>query len=64
MTESWTLLVHGGAGMMTRERLTLEQDSGTRAGLNAALDAGSAVLTAGGAALDAVAAAVRVLEDD
>ncbi|MEG3125180.1 isoaspartyl peptidase/L-asparaginase family protein [Sphingomonas sp. GB1N7] len=64
MSDRWTLLVHGGAGMMTRERLTPEQDAGTRAGLNAALDAGSAVLERGGAALDAVAAAVRVLEDD
>ena len=64
MTENWTLLVHGGAGMMTRERLTPEQDAGSRAGLNAALDAGSAVLGSGGTALDAVAAAVRVLEDD
>jgi beta-aspartyl-peptidase (threonine type) len=64
MADRWTLLVHGGAGMMTRQRLTPEQDAGSRAGLNAALDAGSAVLAAGGDALDAVAAAVRVLEDD
>ena len=64
MADRWTLVVHGGAGMMTRERLTPEQDAGARAGLNAALDAGSGVLAAGGTALDAVAAAVRVLEDD
>jgi beta-aspartyl-peptidase (threonine type) len=60
----WTLLVHGGAGSMTRDRLTAEQDAAGRAGLNAALDAGVAVLASGGAALDAVEAAVRVLEDD
>ncbi len=35
-----------------------------RAGLNAALDAGGTILSGGGAALDAVEAAVRVLEDD
>jgi beta-aspartyl-peptidase (threonine type) len=64
MADRWTLLVHGGAGMMTRERLTPEQDAGSRAGLNAALDAGAAILAAGGDALDAVAAAVCVLEDD
>jgi len=60
----WTLVIHGGAGGMTRERLSDEQDAGARAALGQALDAGSAVLAAGGAAIDAVEAAVRVLEDD
>lgn len=57
-------MIHGGAGRITREQLTREADAGTRAGLDAALDAGAGVLAAGGAALDAVEAAVRVLEDD
>ena len=35
-----------------------------RSGLNAALDAGEAILAAGGSALDAVEAAARVLEED
>lgn len=61
---TWTLLIHGGAGRFTRATISPEIDAGTRAGLHAALDAGSAVLTGGGAALDAVEAAVRVLEDD
>lgn len=60
----WTLLVHGGAGSMTRDLLTTEQDTAARTGLNAALDAGVAVLERGGTSLDAVEAAVRVLEDD
>ena len=60
----WTLVIHGGAGMMTRDRISAEQDTGARAALGQALDAGSAVLAAGGTALDAVEAAVRVLEDD
>jgi beta-aspartyl-peptidase (threonine type) len=49
---------------MTRDLLTTEQDLAARAGLNAALDAGVMVLERGGTALDAVEAAVRVLEDD
>ena len=61
---AWTLVVHGGSGSMTRERLTAAEDAGARAGLHAALGAGEAVLAAGGTALDAVEAAVRVLEDD
>ena len=60
----WTLVIHGGAGMMTRDRIAAEVDSGARLGLAAALDAGSAILSAGGSAMDAVEAAVRVLEDD
>ncbi len=61
---SWTLMIHGGAGRLTHEMLTPAQHEGARAGLGRALDAGSAVLAAGGAAVDAVEAAVKVLEDD
>ena len=61
---TWTLMIHGGAGRLTPEMLTPEQHAGARAGLGRALDAGSAVLVGGGTALDAVEAAVRVLEDD
>ncbi|MFT3725216.1 MAG: isoaspartyl peptidase/L-asparaginase [Hyphomonadaceae bacterium] len=60
----WTLLIHGGAGVMRREEMTPEMDAAYRAGLNDALDAGSKVLAAGGTALDAVQAAVLVLEDN
>lgn len=60
----WTLVVHGGAGSMERGKLTPEQEAGAAAGLNAALDAGAKVLAEGGSALDAVQAAVQVLEDD
>lgn len=58
------ILVHGGAGTALRTQLTPEQAAAMRAGLRAALAAGGAVLSAGGGALDAVEAAVRVLEDD
>lgn len=61
---AWRLVIHGGAGMIERSRLTPEEDRAIRAALDRALAAGSAVLQGGGAALDAVEAAVRVLEDD
>ena len=61
---SWTLVVHGGAGAMTRAETSDDADAGARAGLSAALAAGGAILAAGGNALDAVEAAVRALEDD
>lgn len=60
----WSLVVHGGAGILTRDTVSADQDRAARAGLAAALDAGTAILAAGGTALDAAEAAVRVLEDD
>ena len=60
----WTLMIHGGCGAMRPDRLPPEQEVRARAGLNAALDAGEAILSRGGDALDAVEAAARVLEED
>lgn len=60
----WTLVIHGGAGVIERARMTPEREAAARAGLNAALDAGQAVLAEGGSAVDAVEAAVKVMEDD
>ncbi|WP_312405166.1 isoaspartyl peptidase/L-asparaginase [Brevundimonas sp.] len=60
----WSLAIHGGAGVIERSSLTPEQDAASRAALQGALDAGSAVLKSGGSALDAVQAAVQVMEDD
>lgn len=62
--KSWTLVIHGGAGSMTRGKLSAEQDGAARAGLTKALEAGSAILKDGGSAMDAVSAAIMVLEDD
>ncbi len=61
---AWRLAIHGGAGVIERSRLTTEEDAAIRAALGRALDAGAAILSGGGASLDAVEAAVRVLEDD
>jgi L-asparaginase / beta-aspartyl-peptidase len=60
----WTIVIHGGAGSMERGKFSLEQDKACRAGLEAALFAGSGQLEAGASAIDAVEAAVRTLEDD
>lgn len=55
------LLVHGGAGVIRRD--TDSAEVAIRAALAEALRAGLAELQAGGSALDAVSAAVVVLED-
>ena len=58
------LAVHGGAGVILPEQLTPELERGYRDGLERALHAGYAILKNNGSALDAVQAAVIVLEDD
>ncbi len=60
----WTLMIHGGAGILRPDTLTPEHSDGARGALGRALDTGEAILAAGGAAIDAVEAAVRSLEDD
>lgn len=62
--QDWTLVVHGGAGIIEQGTLTPEQEQGVRQALAQALEAGAAMLRDGGDALDACEAAVRVLEDD
>lgn len=64
MSPRWSLVIHGGAGTMARERMTEEQQADYRRALQSALDAGSAVLRSGGSALDAVEVTIRIMEDD
>ena len=63
-TSRWSLAIHGGAGSMKPETMDAAAVAAHEAGLARALDAGAAVLAAGGSALDAVSAAVVALEDD
>ena len=58
------LVVHGGAGTIIRSDLDADTEAAIRAALTAALQAGHAEVVAGRPALDAVTAALQVLEDD
>ncbi|MGB0514917.1 MAG: isoaspartyl peptidase/L-asparaginase, partial [Wenzhouxiangellaceae bacterium] len=58
-----TLAIHGGAGTLTREAITEDQERRIRDALSTAALAGYEVLEDGGAALDAITAAILVLED-
>lgn len=60
----YALAIHGGAGTILRSAMSPEKESEYRQSLSAALAAGEAVLKQKGSSLDAVEAAVRVLEDD
>ena len=59
----YAIAIHGGAGTITRQSMTAERERAYRAKLAEALEAGRNVLAAGGSALDAVEAAIVVMED-
>ena len=59
-----SIAIHGGAGAMTAGQLGPDGGAAYRDALGEALDAGYAVLEAGGSSLDAVTTAVRLLEDN
>jgi beta-aspartyl-peptidase (threonine type) len=55
--------VHGGAGVIARDKLSAEVERDVRDNLDKALDAGYAVLKRGASSLDAVEAAIVLMED-
>lgn len=57
------LAIHGGCGVLPQDSMTAQEWADARQDLAQALRAGYAVLNAGGRALDAVEAAVVVMED-
>jgi len=58
-----TIVIHGGAGTITRKNMTPEKEKAYREALEFALKTGYDVLKKGGTSLDAVEAAVRTMED-
>jgi L-asparaginase / beta-aspartyl-peptidase len=57
------MAIHGGAGVIRRTDMSPQMEREYREGLAQALEAGSRVLAAGGPSVDAVVAAVCVMED-
>src|SRR5207245_9215734 len=57
------LVMHGGAGTITRQSMTPETEKQYRETLEQALRTGYALLAKGGASLDAVESSIRLLED-
>lgn len=56
-------VIHGGAGTIEKSSMTPEREKAYRDALTQALNAGHETLRRGGAALDAVVAAIRIMED-
>ncbi len=63
-THKPVLVIHGGAGTILKKNMTPEKEKAYSDGLKAALEKGYAILKAGGSSLDAVEAAVKVMEDN
>ncbi|MBT8135740.1 MAG: isoaspartyl peptidase/L-asparaginase [Gammaproteobacteria bacterium] len=61
--DNYGLVIHGGAGTIERKNLTPEAEEQIRAVLTDALHAGHRILAGGGDSVDAVVAAVTVMED-
>ncbi|MGA3125918.1 MAG: isoaspartyl peptidase/L-asparaginase [Candidatus Korobacteraceae bacterium] len=60
----WAVVVHGGAGVIERTSMTPEAEAAYRAGISEALTAAASVLDKGGSSLDAIEAAIKLLEDN
>lgn len=63
-TPRWSIVIHGGAGVIERARLDAETEARYRAALSEALAVGTAVLENEGSALDAVETVIARMEDD
>ncbi len=61
--DNFALVIHGGAGTILKKNMTPEKEAAYRAKLEESLQAGYAVLNAGGSAMDAVEAAIHIMED-
>ena len=61
---AWSFAIHGGAGTLDRATMTEERRIAYEASLARALDTGAQMLADGGDAMDAVEAAIRLMEDD
>lgn len=62
--QQFSIVIHGGAGTILKTDMTPELEAAYIKGLDEALKAGYAVLKEGGAATNAVKAAIVVLEDN
>ncbi len=61
---NFTIAIHGGAGTILKEDMTAELEQAYSIGLQQALDVSYAVLEQGGTAVNAVKAALVILEDN
>lgn len=61
--DNYILVIHGGAGTIMKENMSSQMEKDYRNVLNLALQKGFAILKNGGTSLDAVEAAIKIMED-
>ena len=59
----YAIVIHGGAGVMSEEKMTTEQQSAYKSKLNEALELGNKMLKEGATAVDVVVKVINILED-
>ena len=57
------IVIHGGAGTILKKNMTAEKEAAYKATLEESIKAGYAILESGGSSLDAVQAAINIMED-
>ena len=62
--QEWAIVLHGGAGYMTREKLSPGLEKEYRDALANALNTGKEILSSGGSSLDAVEKVINLMEDN
>jgi beta-aspartyl-peptidase (threonine type) len=60
----WAVVLHGGAGVIERKSMSAETDAAYQAALKASIQAAADVLEKGGTSMDAVEAAIKLMEDN
>jgi len=63
-SHKWAIVLHGGAGVIERKSMNPETDAAYRVALKRSVQAAADVLEKGGSSMDAVEAAIKLMEDD
>jgi beta-aspartyl-peptidase (threonine type) len=63
-SHKWSIVVHGGAGVIERKSMPPQTEAAYRAAMKTAIETGAAVLDKGGSSLDAIQATIQYLEDN
>jgi len=61
--QTYAIVIHGGAGVMSEEKMTKEQQGEYKAKLNEALELGDKMLKEGAEAIDVVVSVINIMED-
>lgn len=61
--QTYAIVIHGGAGVMSEEKMTIEQQGEYKAKLNEALELGDKMLKKGAEAIDVVVSVIKIMED-